>query len=96
MSVFNSMYGIVDGLYVANYAGKSALAAVNFAFPILLVMSAFGYMFGAGGNALVGKTLGEQEKEKANELGLKLTDDQIRTILEDAYTTMMHEMNNTN
>lgn len=68
MSVFNSLYGIVDGLYVANYAGKSALAAVNFAFPILLVMSAFGYMFGAGGNALVGKILGEGKRKEANEL----------------------------
>ena len=30
-------------------------------------------------------------KEKADELGLKLTEDQIRTILEDAYTTMIQE-----
>ena len=32
-------------------------------------------------------------KEKADELGLKLTEDQIRTILEDAYTTMIQEAN---
>lgn len=68
MMVFTSLYGVVDGLFVANYAGKLALAAINFVYPIVNILATFGYMFGTGGSALVAKTLGEGKKEKANQL----------------------------
>jgi len=68
MMVFTSLYGVVDGLFVTNYAGKSALAAINFVYPVLNILATFGYMFGAGGSALVAKTLGEGKNEKANKL----------------------------
>ena len=68
MMVFTSLYGVVDGIFVANFAGKTALAAINFVFPVLNILATFGYMFGSGGSALVSKTLGEGEKEKANRL----------------------------
>lgn len=68
MMVFTCLYGVVDGLFVANYVGKSALAAVNFSYPIVNILATFGYMFGTGGSALVAKTLGEGKKEKANQL----------------------------
>ncbi|MBO5111455.1 MAG: MATE family efflux transporter [Clostridia bacterium] len=68
MMVFTSLYGVVDGLFVTNFAGKTALAAINFAFPVLNILATFGYMFGAGGSALVARTLGEGKREKANRL----------------------------
>lgn len=68
MMVFTSLYGVVDGLFVTNYAGKSALAAINFVYPVLNILATFGYMFGAGGSALVAKTLGEGKNETANRL----------------------------
>ena len=68
MSVFTSLYSIVDGIFVANYAGKTALAAINFVFPVLIILATFGYMFGTGGSALVAKTLGEGNKERAHSL----------------------------
>lgn len=68
MMVFTSLYGVVDGLFVTNFEGKSALAAINFVYPILNILATFGYMFGAGGSALVAKTLGEGKNEKANKL----------------------------
>ncbi len=68
MMVFTSIYGVVDGLFVSNYAGKTALAAINFVFPVLNILATFGYMFGAGGSALVAKTMGEGKTEKANSL----------------------------
>ncbi len=68
MMIFTSLYGIVDGLFVSNYAGKTALAAINFVYPILIILSTFGYMFGTGGSALVAKTMGEGKKEEANRL----------------------------
>lgn len=66
--VFISLYGVVDGLFVTNYVGKSALAAINFVYPILNILAVFGYMVGAGGSALVAKFLGEKKTEKSNQL----------------------------
>ncbi len=68
MMVFTSLYGVVDGLFVSNYVGKTALAAINFVFPVLNILATFGYMFGAGGSALVAKTMGEKKDKKANSL----------------------------
>ena len=68
MLIFTSLYGIADGLFVANFVGSQSLAAINFVFPILLILSTFGYMFGVGGSALVAKTMGEGRDKKANEL----------------------------
>ena len=67
MMVFGSVYGIVDGLFVSNIVGKTPFAALNLIYPFIAVLSAIGFMIGAGGNAIVSKTLGEGEKEKANQ-----------------------------
>ena len=68
MMIFTSIYWIVDGLFVSNFVGKDAFAAVNFIFPFILILGTIGFMLGTGGSALVAKTLGENKKEKANEL----------------------------
>ena len=67
MMIFTSIYGIVDGLFVSNYVGKTAFAAVNLVMPIMMGVSALGFMVGTGGSAIVAKTLGEGERKKANE-----------------------------
>ena len=66
MMVFTSLYGIVDGLFVSNYVGKTAFAAVNFIMPFLMILGTFGFMIGTGGSAIIAKTLGEGDKDKAN------------------------------
>ena len=68
MMIFTSIYGVVDGFFVSNYVGKTPFAAVNFIFPFLMILGAFGFMFGTGGSALVAKTLGEGDEKKANEI----------------------------
>ncbi|MGM9912724.1 MATE family efflux transporter [Floccifex sp.] len=68
MMIFNSIYGVVDGFFVSNYAGKIPFAAVNLIMPFLMIVATVGFMFGTGGSALVAKTLGEGNKKKANEL----------------------------
>ena len=68
MMVFLSIYCIVDGYFVSNYAGKTQFAAINFIFPFIMMPTSIGFMIGTGGSALVGKTLGEQKKKKADEL----------------------------
>lgn len=68
MMVFTSVYGVVDGFFVSNFVGKTPFAAVNFIYPFIMVLGAFGFMFGTGGSALVAKTLGEKEDERAKSL----------------------------
>lgn len=66
MMIFESIYTLVDGLFVSNFAGATALAAVNFAFPIAMIIGTVGFMMGTGGSAIVAKTLGEGDAERAN------------------------------
>lgn len=66
MMIFTSIYGVVDGFFVSNFAGKTAFAAVNLIMPFLMLFGAVGFMVGTGGSALVSKTLGEGRPERAN------------------------------
>lgn len=68
MMVFTSIYGVVDGFFVSNYAGKTAFAAVNLIMPFLMLLGTVGFMFGTGGSALVAKYMGQGRAEKANRL----------------------------
>ena len=66
MMVFASIYGVVDGFFVSNFAGKTPFAAINLIMPFLMILSTVGFMFGTGGSAIVAKTMGEGDREKAN------------------------------
>lgn len=68
MLIFSSVYGVVDGFFVSNFAGKTSFAAVNLIMPFLMILSTVGFMFGTGGSALVAKTFGEGDARRANEL----------------------------
>ena len=68
MLVFTSIYGVVDGFFVSNFVGKIPFAAVNFIMPVLMMLGSIGFMFGAGGSALIAKTIGEKKSDKANEI----------------------------
>lgn len=65
MMVFTSLYTIVDGFFVSNFAGKTSLAAVNLIFPAVMILASTGMMVGTGGSALVAKTLGEGNDGRA-------------------------------
>lgn len=67
MMICTSMYSIVDGFFVSNYAGKTPFAAVNLIYPVAMAFSTMGMMFGTGGSAIVSKTLGEGKRELANQ-----------------------------
>lgn len=68
MMIFTSVYSIVDGFFVSNFVGKTGFSAVNLIMPALNILGTFGYMFGAGGSAIIAKTLGEGERDRANRL----------------------------
>lgn len=67
MMVFTSVYSVVDGLFVSNSVdGEAGITAINLIYPLFMVFGSIGFMIGAGGSALVSKTLGEGDKELAN------------------------------
>lgn len=68
MLVFTSIYGVVDGFFVSNFVGKTPFAAVNFIMPVMMSLGSVGFMFGTGGSAIIAKTLGEGNKQKANKI----------------------------
>ncbi len=67
MMIFTSVYGVVDGFFVSNFAGKTPFSAVNLIMPFLMIAATVGFMFGTGGSAIVAKTLGEGKREKADQ-----------------------------
>lgn len=67
MMIVTSIYSVVDGLFVSNFVGDGALAAVNIIYPLTMIVGAFGFMLGTGGSAQVAQTMGHGEPEKARQ-----------------------------
>ena len=66
MMIISSIYGVVDGLFISNFAGKTPFAAINLIMPYIMIFSTVGFIYGTGGSAVVAKTMGEGYKDKAN------------------------------
>lgn len=66
MMLLTSVYTLADGLFISHFVGKTAFAAVNFVFPVLMLMGGLGFMFGTGGTALIAKTLGAGKESFAH------------------------------
>lgn len=73
MMIFTSIYGVVDGIFVSNFAGKTPFAAINLIMPYVMMFGVVGFMVGTGGTALISKTLGMGDHKKANEIFSMLT-----------------------
>ena len=73
MMAFTSIYGVVDGIFVSNFAGKTPFAAINLIMPYLMIFGTLGFMLGTGGTALISMTLGMGDKKKSNGLFSMLT-----------------------
>ena len=68
MMIFTSIYGVVDGFFVSNVVGKTPFAAVNLIMPFLMIFGGIGFMIGTGGSAIVARTLGMGDHERANRI----------------------------
>lgn len=66
MMIFTSLYTIADGFFVSNFIGKTALAAINLSWPVIMILASVGLMMGTGGSALIAKTRGEGDDFRAN------------------------------
>ena len=80
MMVFTSVYCVVDGFFVSNFAGKTAFAAINLIMPFIMILGGIGFMIGTGGSALVSYTLGTGDKEKANRY-FSMTSSRVSSLL---------------
>ena len=68
MMIFTSVYSVVDGFFISNFAGKTAFSALNLIYPFLQAFGCLGFMVGTGGSALVAMTLGTGDKKQADNL----------------------------
>lgn len=64
--LITAIYNIVDRIFVGNYVGGTALAALSICFPLSFMMIAFGLTCRAGGSTLFSSFRGKEEKEKMN------------------------------
>ena len=67
MMIFTSIYGVVDGIFVSNFTGKTPFAAINLIWPYIMGLSVVGFMIGSGGTALISRSLGEGKRDRANQ-----------------------------
>lgn len=66
MMIITSIYGVIDGLFISNFVGKTPFAAINLVMPMIMILGGMGFMLGTGGTALVAKKLGEKDRDNAN------------------------------
>ena len=68
--VLQALYNVIDSIFVANMGSTGAIAnqALTYAFPIQIMIIAIGVGTGVGLNALLSKSLGENDREKVNKI----------------------------
>ena len=67
MTVFNTFYTMVDGLFVSNLIGMEALSAINLTAPAIALITAISGMLATGGSAVVMKKMGEHREQEARQ-----------------------------
>ncbi len=66
MMLVGSIYSVVDGIFVSNFVGTTAFAALNIIWPAVMIIGALGLMVGTGGSAIVSITMGQRDYARAN------------------------------
>ncbi|MCG3463225.1 MATE family efflux transporter [Xenorhabdus bovienii] len=64
------LYGLFDAIFITRYIGTYAMAGFSIFFPILLIISAIGVMFGTGTAVLVSRHLGASNNGDANQVAI--------------------------
>lgn len=64
-SLFNTVYTIIDGIFVSAYVGTDALAAINIVYPIVNVLTGIALIFATGGSAVAALHIGGNRKNEA-------------------------------
>ena len=61
----NSLYNIIDRIYIGQGVGSMALAGLSVVFPIMIIGAAFGMMVGIGSGVRVSINLGKKDYDRA-------------------------------
>ncbi|WP_455616986.1 MATE family efflux transporter [Eisenbergiella sp.] len=65
--IFSTLYGMVDGVFVARLINTDALSSVNIVMPLITVATSLGMMFATGGSAIAAKLIGENQTKEARQ-----------------------------
>lgn len=82
----NALYNIVDRIYIGQGVGSTALSGLSIIFPILLILMAFGMLFGIGTGVLISIRLGEKDRSGAE---LTLANGFLMMILTSVFVTIL-------
>lgn len=85
----NSLYNIVDRIFLGQGVGRIAIAATTVAFPIMIVLMAVSMLIGIGATSLISIRLGEQKIEEAERIAGNAT---TMFIILPAICTIIFEM----
>ena len=64
-SLLNTVYTIIDGIFVSTYVGTNALASINIVYPIVNVLTGIALVFATGGSAVTALHIGGNGKKEA-------------------------------
>lgn len=64
--LINAVYNFVDTMFVS-WIGTEAMSAAQVGFPVFMMISAFGQLYGVGGGSYISRLLGEQKHKQANQ-----------------------------
>ena len=67
-SLFNTVYTIIDGIFVSTYVGTNALASINIVYPIVNVLTGIALVFATGGSAVTALHIGGNRKKGSRSL----------------------------
>lgn len=73
MMVLLSLYTIVDGIFIARYAGPTALSSTNIVFPVINIILGISIMMATGGSAVIARAMGEGNYSSARQIFTALT-----------------------
>lgn len=68
--VVNALYNMVDRMYIGHIpeVGSAALTGVGVCFPIIMIISAFAYLFGMGGAPRASIFMGKKDNDTAEKI----------------------------
>ncbi len=64
----NSLYNIIDRIFIGQFVGPEALSGVTAVFPVMVIMMAFGMLIGIGGSVRLSLNLGRKNYERARKV----------------------------
>ena len=66
--IINTLYSVVDRIFVGKGVGEDALAAITVCFPMLMIMMALGMLIALGGSTLISLYLGQDNRARAEKV----------------------------